>query len=48
MIHKPEPLSNDSANLVLSRAISFFDVPKDMSGNAGYASITAFAIYNNK
>ena len=45
--NKPEPLSRASANLVLSSAISFLDVPKDMSGKAGNASITAFAIYTN-
>ena len=46
--NKPEPLSNPSANLVLALgAIYFLDVPKDMSGNAGNASITAFAIYSN-
>ena len=45
--NKPEPLSNPSPNLVLALAISFLDVPKDMSDNAGNASITAFAIYSN-
>ena len=45
--NKPEPLSNPSPNLVLALAISFLDVPKDMSGNSGNASITAFAIYSN-
>ena len=47
MTYLPESLSNARANFFLSNDISFFDVPKDMTGNAGYASITAFAICIN-
>lgn len=45
MTYKPEALSIESANFLLSQAISFLDVPKDIIGNAGKASITALAIY---